>query len=845
MIKFELKKIYKQKQILITIIVAFLMAMGTFYYAENKINSLYMISPNAPLKIYTNGYFYQLDLGNKENSHLTKEKIEEINLKKAEIDQEYFNARLANQEYFIAHSANLSEKDETTIVNNYNKIHYDYVLKLNALRQEYGIALDKETQKDWDWLLFESAYNVQNNATPHYAIFECAFVNKNPMRVMIRGFEFMFGIAPIVLLIMIFSVSIAKEKENDNLNFLKTQPVSKFKIVFAKWFSIVIIGIIYLFFASLFLFVICKLNGYRWFNGHSEIYRIFTDYSFSHILAYELLIKIMLAFMMMVMFFATIIIIISLIVKDGKTSAVVLTLVIFIVAIITDTNDSLKNIFNPIYLMNIKNILLGYFVDDLSEISLSKQIYYDAIRFYPYLIYGILGLFLLPIASLFLNYKVKIKEKITKNNVESIYKFEIGKIIKETSFKVSVFGVISILLIIGMQFHFGDKKVLINFATTSFLKLNSAIEMRNWHIEHKESWSEEEFKIIIEEHNKNVAKLQKLHDDWLRRYEYYENGDSEKYYSLATGDMEHVRKYYESDKTLPPNYIIEDEHYTLPSYLESEKIYNYLSEKNCKPVKLNGSLLISSYENIKSSYKFYTLDTVSDHSANYIIRRSMNTYSMDLVIISIISLITLGGYAHDKERGNQLELMYTMPVQRRKYHFNKILSSFTVSAILVVMIFVVLYVSGFLSGGLGDINFPIIYYDKYIDHFTLVTKPYFHIIPIWQYTLNLMIILLLQMAFITSLGTLVSIYIKERIKVFAITMSILLLGVGITKLLPKYINMLSPFTYLSANAIADGSIMIYYKLPYFNIWISIVVLLLSTILIAMLGSKIVEKKDIS
>lgn len=150
MIKFELKKIYKQKQILITIIVAFLMAMGTFYYAENKINSLYTISPNAPLKIYTNGYFYQLDLGNKENSHLTKEKIEEINLKKAEIDQEYFNARLANQEYFIAHSANLSEKDETTIVNNYNKIHYDYLLKLDALRQEYGIALDKETQKDWD-----------------------------------------------------------------------------------------------------------------------------------------------------------------------------------------------------------------------------------------------------------------------------------------------------------------------------------------------------------------------------------------------------------------------------------------------------------------------------------------------------------------------------------------------------------------------------------------------------------------------------------------------------------------------------------------------------------------------
>lgn len=50
MIKFELKKIYKQKQILITIIVAFLMAMSTFCYAENKINSLYTISPNAPLK---------------------------------------------------------------------------------------------------------------------------------------------------------------------------------------------------------------------------------------------------------------------------------------------------------------------------------------------------------------------------------------------------------------------------------------------------------------------------------------------------------------------------------------------------------------------------------------------------------------------------------------------------------------------------------------------------------------------------------------------------------------------------------------------------------------------------
>ncbi len=223
----------------------------------------------------------------------------------------------------------------------------------------------------------------------------------------------------------------------------------------------------------------------------------------------------------------------------------------------------------------------------------------------------------------------------------------------------------------------------------------------------------------------------------------------------------------------------------------------------------------------------------------------MNTYPMDIIIISIISFITLGGYAYDKEYGNQLELMYTMPVHRRKYHFNKILSSFTVSAILLLMIFVTLYIIGLISGGLGDIDFPIIYYDEYIKHFTLVTNQYFHIIPIWRYTLNLMIVLLLQLAFITSLGTLVSICIKERVKVFVITMSILIFGVGITMILPKYINILSPFTYLKASNIADGSIRIHHNLPYFNIWISIIVLLFFTVLIAILGSKIVEKKDVS
>ena len=70
--------------------------------------------------------------------------------------------------------------------------------------------MSKENKLNWNWILFESKYNIDNN-TPSVGM-ESNYLSKNPIKITIKGSEIIFGILPIIFLIFIFSSSISEEK---------------------------------------------------------------------------------------------------------------------------------------------------------------------------------------------------------------------------------------------------------------------------------------------------------------------------------------------------------------------------------------------------------------------------------------------------------------------------------------------------------------------------------------------------------------------------------------------------------------------------------------------------------
>ena len=220
MILLELKKVHKKKYILFTV-------FFTFFYSEQSLDAVSTMFINAPTKSYVSTYFSDVDFNIPSSSHLSSKNIEDIMSKKDEIRLQFYK-KLGDF---------LFEQDDTKKNSGLRHLYYSYFDDLEQLRNSYNINLSKENKLNWNWILFESKYNIENN-TPAIGI-ESYYLSKNPIRLTIRGFEVIFGILPIIFLILIFSSSISEEKINGNLNLLKVAPISKFKIIFYKWLSMV------------------------------------------------------------------------------------------------------------------------------------------------------------------------------------------------------------------------------------------------------------------------------------------------------------------------------------------------------------------------------------------------------------------------------------------------------------------------------------------------------------------------------------------------------------------------------------------------------------------------------
>lgn len=170
----------------------------------------------------------------------------------------------------------------------------------------------------------------------------------------------------------------------------------------------------------------------------------------------------------------------------------------------------------------------------------------------------------------------------------------------------------------------------------------------------------EEYKKEKKMWDEDIEKFKKLYDLSLKAYDFYSNGDGSSFYNYKLNEIMNNENIYSS--------YIKSGNYTEPSYLESKKVYKSMAKNNNETALISDELFMSSLEDVDIWKSEYRNDNVYSHSAFYLPRRIERTYPIDLIVIGLICMISIGGYSYDREYGNQIELLYTQPISRNKYH---------------------------------------------------------------------------------------------------------------------------------------------------------------------------------
>lgn len=850
MFMFEIKKIIKRKYILILIIFSILVSFCAHLYNQQIKQPIFEEEYLSADEIIfdSNPFINLINLNSKENKHLTDKEKFELETKSGSVSgniSKYFVINSNNKLVF-----NHDRKSEYNRTYNYN------ILKYEELINKYNVKMTKENQQRWEWRLYSANYRLETNTYPmDYS--GMGFEFPNIVRKLIFNQPILFGMPLLIVLIVLFSSIISKEKEEGTWDLLRTQPVNKSKIILSKYISMFIVVVLYSILTMIFTSIFSIISGIGFENGLFDLYKIFNGNFLSYYKGYQVLVLYLLAYLIFFLFIGSLILLISSKAKDTK-STIAISIIIFLgLYFITCEFGFLKSVFNPVYAINFSDIILGGIksvFDQDTNSYINILVNAKGIQFYIYYLFLSFVFFILTLFNL--NSKtLKIKEIKNKTYELSPLKFEKYKIIRSNDFKLYTIVTLLVLFMIFIKFIQIDKNVQISnqsldptaelIISDQKKRLEEFINNREYIIEEYDKKYGDGKDIYMSELSSMKSFLNKqINESNGKKLEkqYYINNDSNNYYQSIIDRYKKTFDQYSSISTKSGNY-------SNLTFIEGLALFEYMKENKIRPVAKQWIINQSEYEEISDQFKHLDakkIQMANSHSSLYSLYRLFTSYRLDLVLIFLLLLIVMGGFTFDKENGNHLSFLFTEPISRNKYYLYKLFSAIIISGFLTLGIFVLFIILGWITEGFGPINYPIILYDKVVNTYnSVITNQlnYFRIIPIYEYIIRLFSTLIAQIIFISSLSIFISIFVDEKIKVFVTTSMILVLGMFIVEFIPKGINSFIPFNHLNATNIANGSIILHNNMPNNNIFISIVVLIFWSLIITFFGRLIVNKKD--
>lgn len=640
---------------------------------------------------------------------------------------------------------------------------------------------------------------VEPTVLPH-GIFETLTNNTN----------LFFGIIPLAFFFFLGFTTFTQEYQSTKHYFQWIQPVSKIKVFFSQYLSIMLQALIFL---TSIVFCVSLLELLR--GGgvglHDLPIRIYMD-GVKYYPQWQFILISMGLFLLKLSLFTSLGISLAMMIKLFDVGIFASAFIGIIGFYLTRLWDNLQVTMNPLYI-NYESTLLGGRLEMSGEITGYPYISAPPAGHVPFLIFFLLSIVILVIAYQF-RYKTPIRMKTEHSRpISSSFHFELRKYFRLMPPKWIGAGLIAISLIIYLGMVLPDQEDMSNKIKMYLIEAehqDSLIEI------FEQSYSEFEASDMDVVHKSQMlGSIQADLESAKNKARLYRDISNDIQNSNSTGYYKNLMK--EMKERLTPN------KYALSiSELENRKLSNFSTDvmrerfkwsaqKNVKPL-IFPSFEISHTTIYDKSASNKSIDVMQaefgqpiDTSSGMIIYRLIHYYQYHLLCIASILIFFGGNYFLERSNENSINSLYTQPKTKVYFYNRKWFAGVFLSLLLAIFVFGTLMVVGLFSRSSDTWHIPILHYDKIVaDPFIVQDfsdSYHFKSLGVWiiQAIALFLVILLSSNTMMHSL----SVKIKNRWLVFVMVFGVGYLAMTVSPSLMKLAPYL-PFSYWNISGLLNG-----------------------------------------
>lgn len=661
----------------------------------------------------------------------------------------------------------------------------------------------------------------------------------------------LLGIIGIAILLIFFGNSITEEKEHSTWLTLKTQPISLLKLVLAKYTT-------FLFMVAIFIFMVITVGLVvpLIYHGQTLILQypktLITGDSFTIISTWEYMLRSVGLFFCVSSITYSISLLVSKWVNKSLSSY-------FLVGIVLASGyfstSAIHSPLNPFYLFNFNEILNGVPQNSPWLFILSA---------------GIWSVFFLMLTVYLPERKIKVGQTIkhskpfaagnTKTGAKMLWilrSFEWRKVRREGLLKT--FSISIMVIIVAGHFLVSN--------LTQQRKINYLNELE-WRGLGSQVSVYEEYLVGILENLEGIREsdpdeysyMLSIYSDTINTLEGLIALENQKtqmsgaaIVAYEQGDWNTFHQYQLLINTLAfemtyPGGSHQGARETIRRFSKQVSIHEkeLLMEKNLQPV-LSGEFITTIHEYWGRQYRigwggqevrqdeWIRENKKVDNSGLFYLYLSFKDYIYLLPLVLLLFFIG-GGMAREKGKKNTFNLLKTQPLSQEDIFMGKCINASVIVLVSTLIIPLMVILVGTVLSRFGDWEYPILHYNSWK---TTMTPGYtgfnvgqgYHFITLGKYLIDNTMLFVAFCLFAVAISNFLSVFIKRTLGVFALTLISLAGGYWLNVKTPLQRSHISPFTYFDIPKVVNGEIATTINDPRVNVLTGIIVLLLLSLVI--------------
>ncbi|WP_217586279.1 hypothetical protein [Lentibacillus saliphilus] len=240
--------------------------------------------------------------------------------------------------------------------------------------------------------------------------------------------------------------------------------------------------------------------------------------------------------------------------------------------------------------------------------------------------------------------------------------------------------------------------------------------------------------------------------------------------------------------------------------------------------------------------KFKEENTKVSDSGLYSLYMFFERYGYLLPIVLLLFLLG-AGFAGEQGKKRPLHYVQTQPVTDHAILYGKIIHVVLIITSVIAGLGLLIVLIGTLFNRFGDWLYPILHYDTrqastapgYEGTLTEFGNYGFHFISLGDFILRELLLLYLLTVLVVIVSIVVSVFFKRIFNVFLMTVLIFVGGFVLTQTLLEGFTYLSPFTYVDINRVVNGEIATQLDQPLVHWMVGSAVLLIATVCVMIIG----------